>query len=129
MNLAELHHLIQGQLGCTFPRSTLVRIEATSAGNFFYRPELARALLAAGVSGVGAGPLPVPARCKHSWSRAEGRSEHDVSCADVYHAFNCPQGAEDAGPLPAADHTCPQRRQDMDRSPTSSPEHGYAPVQ
>jgi len=34
-------------------------------------------------------------------------AEHDAPCVDVYHAFNGADGADDAGPLLAADHTHP----------------------
>jgi DNA-binding CsgD family transcriptional regulator len=42
MNLAELHHLVEGRLGVRLPRPWLVKAEQVSAGNPFYALELAR---------------------------------------------------------------------------------------
>ena len=37
----------------------------------------------------------------------EVAAQHDVVCIDVYHAFNGPDGSQDAGPLLGPDHTHP----------------------
>ena len=45
MNLAELHHLVEGRLGARLSRPMLVKVERISAGNPFYALELARHFL------------------------------------------------------------------------------------
>jgi DNA-binding CsgD family transcriptional regulator len=60
LNLAALHEILRAELGCTFPRPTLVRIERTSSGNPFFALELARAILERGEPVVGSAALPVP---------------------------------------------------------------------
>lgn len=60
LSLASLHEVLKGELGRTFPRPTLVRIEATSSGNPFFAVELARALVERGEALHGSAPLPVP---------------------------------------------------------------------
>jgi hypothetical protein len=45
MNLAELHHLVEGRLSARLSRPMLVRVEQISAGNPFYALELARHFL------------------------------------------------------------------------------------
>jgi len=60
LNLAALHEILRAELGCTFPRPTLVRIERASSGNPFFALELARAILERGEPVVGSAALPVP---------------------------------------------------------------------
>jgi DNA-binding CsgD family transcriptional regulator len=60
LTLAALHEILTDELGRTFPRPTLVRIERTSSGNPFFALELARALVERGEPLRGSGPLPVP---------------------------------------------------------------------
>jgi len=60
LNLAALHEILRDELGRTFPRPILVRIERTSSGNPFFALELARALVEQGERVHGSGPLPVP---------------------------------------------------------------------
>jgi len=50
LTVAALHDIIRAELGHTFARPTLVRIERTSAGNPFFALELARAILDSGES-------------------------------------------------------------------------------
>jgi predicted ATPase len=61
LNLAELHEIVKAELGQTFARPTLVRIERTSSGNPFFALELARAILEGATPISGSEPLPVPA--------------------------------------------------------------------
>jgi DNA-binding NarL/FixJ family response regulator len=57
LSVAGLHHLFKLRLGRSFPRTTLIRIAAVSAGNPFYALEIARAL----EPGTGDGAqLPMP---------------------------------------------------------------------
>ncbi|MGH3129141.1 MAG: helix-turn-helix transcriptional regulator [Gaiellaceae bacterium] len=60
LTLAALHEILKDELGRTFPRPALVRIERTSSGNPFFALELARALAEQGEQVHGSGPLPVP---------------------------------------------------------------------
>lgn len=60
LTVAALHDIIRAELGHTFARPTLVRIERTSAGNPFFALELARALLDSGESAAGSSLLAVP---------------------------------------------------------------------
>ncbi|MFL5673570.1 MAG: AAA family ATPase [Chloroflexota bacterium] len=60
MSLASLHQLFEQRFGRSFPRVTLVRIEAASGGNPFYALEVARSLLAQGVTVTPGASLPVP---------------------------------------------------------------------
>ncbi len=60
LNLAALHEILKAELGETFARPTLVRIEAASSGNPFFAVELARALAERGEPVHGSSPLPVP---------------------------------------------------------------------
>jgi predicted ATPase len=57
--LAALHKLFVAQLGQSFSRPVLVRIEQTSAGNPFFALEIARELMTNGIPTSGE-PLPVP---------------------------------------------------------------------
>ena len=59
LTVAALHDIIRAELGHTFARPTLVRIERTSAGNPFFALELARAILDSGESS-GSARLTVP---------------------------------------------------------------------
>ncbi len=60
LSVAALHDIIRAELGHTFPRPTLVRIERTSAGNPFFALELARAILDSGESPSASSLLAVP---------------------------------------------------------------------
>ena len=60
LSLASLHEVLKAELAVTFPRPTLVRIEAVSSGNPFFAIELARALVERGEPVHGSAPLPVP---------------------------------------------------------------------
>ena len=60
LTLAALHEILKDELGRTFPRPTLVRIERTSSGNPLFALELARALVEQDEPVRGSGPLPVP---------------------------------------------------------------------
>jgi DNA-binding CsgD family transcriptional regulator len=60
LNLAELFEVIRTELGHTFPRPALVRIENASGGNPFFALELARAVLESDTPVQGSAPLPVP---------------------------------------------------------------------
>lgn len=60
LTVAALHDIIRAELGHTFARPTLVRIERTSAGNPFFALELARAILDSGESSSGSALLAVP---------------------------------------------------------------------
>ena len=60
MSLASLHQLFEQRFGRSFPRVTLVRIEAASGGNPFYALEIARSLLRHGGTVTPGAPLPVP---------------------------------------------------------------------
>jgi DNA polymerase III delta prime subunit len=60
LSLASLHEVLKAELTVTFPRPTLVRIEAVSSGNPFFAIELARALVEHGEPVHGSAPLPVP---------------------------------------------------------------------
>jgi hypothetical protein len=57
---ASLHEVLRAELGTTFPRPPLVRIEAVSSGNPFFAIEVARALVEHGEPVHGSAPLPVP---------------------------------------------------------------------
>ncbi|MEA2607448.1 MAG: hypothetical protein QOI00_2205 [Chloroflexota bacterium] len=60
MPLASLHRIFHVQLGRSFPRLVLVRIEAASGGNPLYALEIARALSDADIAADPRAPLPVP---------------------------------------------------------------------
>ncbi len=60
MSLASLHQLFEQRFGRSFPRVTLVRIEAASGGNPFYALEIARSLIRQGAPVTPGAPLPVP---------------------------------------------------------------------
>jgi DNA-binding CsgD family transcriptional regulator len=60
LSLAAIHDVLASQLGRTFARPTLVRIEQTSGGNPFFALELGRALVESETPVSGAAPLPVP---------------------------------------------------------------------
>ena len=60
MHLAPLHRLFQVHLGRSFPRLTLVRIEAASRGNPLFALELARARIRSGAAADAHDSLPVP---------------------------------------------------------------------
>jgi DNA-binding CsgD family transcriptional regulator len=60
LSLASLSEILREELGTTFARPTLVRIEATSSGNPFFAVELARALVESDEPVHGAARLPVP---------------------------------------------------------------------
>jgi len=60
LSLASLHEVLRTELGTTFPRPTLVRIEAVSSGNPFFAIEVARALVEHGEPAHGSAPLSVP---------------------------------------------------------------------
>ena len=60
LSLASLHRLFEQRFGRSFPRVTLVRIEAASGGNPFYALEIARSLLKQGATVTPGAPLPVP---------------------------------------------------------------------
>ena len=60
VSLAALHEIVRMELGRSFARPTLVRIEATSGGNPFFALELARALIDEGGAVAPTGRLPVP---------------------------------------------------------------------
>ena len=59
LNVASLHEILKQELGRTFPRPTLVRIDAASSGNPFFAIELARAL------DERSEPLEGPRRCRY----------------------------------------------------------------
>lgn len=59
-NLASLHEILKSELGRTFARPTLVRIERVSLGNPFFALELARALVELDEPPHGSAPLPIP---------------------------------------------------------------------
>ena len=60
LSMGAIHRLLQGRLGRTFPRPTLVRLHETSGGNPFYALELARALQPEDATRDPSQPLPVP---------------------------------------------------------------------
>jgi tetratricopeptide (TPR) repeat protein/DNA-binding CsgD family transcriptional regulator len=60
MSLASLHQLFERRFGRSFPRVTLVRIEAASGGNPFYALEVARSLLTQDATVTPGASLPVP---------------------------------------------------------------------
>lgn len=60
LNLAALHEILKAELGQTFARPALVRIERLSSGNPFFAIELARAVVEQGSPVRGSAPLPVP---------------------------------------------------------------------
>ena len=60
LSLASLHQLFEQRFGRSFPRVTLVRIEAASGGNPLYAIEIARALLRQGATVTPGATLPVP---------------------------------------------------------------------
>ncbi len=60
LRLAALHEILRAELGHTFARPTLVRIERVSSGNPFFALELARALVERGEPASASAPLPVP---------------------------------------------------------------------
>ena len=60
LSLASLHRLFEQRFGRSFPRVTLVRIEAASGGNPFYALEIARSLIRQGETVTPGAPLPVP---------------------------------------------------------------------
>jgi DNA-binding NarL/FixJ family response regulator len=60
LNVASLHEILKQELGRTFPRPTLVRIDAASSGNPFFAIELARALDERSEPLEGSAPLPIP---------------------------------------------------------------------
>lgn len=60
MSLASLHQLFEHRFGRSFPRVTLVRIEAASDGNPFYALEIARSLIRQGATVTPGAPLPIP---------------------------------------------------------------------
>jgi len=60
MNVASLHEILKQELGRTFARPTLVRIDAASSGNPFFAIELARALDERSEPLEGSAPLPIP---------------------------------------------------------------------
>lgn len=69
LSVAALHDIIRAELGHTFTRPTLVRIERTSAGNPFFALELARAILDSGDSPSGSAGLAVPADLRELLAR------------------------------------------------------------
>jgi len=58
--LAALHGVFMAQLGRSFPRLVLLRIEQAASGNPFYALEIARALNRSGQAVSLGAPLPVP---------------------------------------------------------------------
>jgi len=50
-----------------------------------------------------------------------------VTCADLYHAFNGPDGSKDAGDLLAGDHTHPSEKGN-DLIATLLVDEGFAPL-
>jgi DNA-binding CsgD family transcriptional regulator len=60
LSLSALHRILAAQLGRSFARPLLVRIERTSSGNPYFALELARAILEQGTEVAGAAPLPLP---------------------------------------------------------------------
>ncbi len=60
LNVASLHEILKQELGRTFARPTLVRIDAASSGNPFFAIELARALDERAEPLEGSAPLPIP---------------------------------------------------------------------
>ena len=59
LSLAALQRALREHLGVVFPRSTLVRVHATSNGNPLFALEIGRLLAERGTTAAGA-PLPVP---------------------------------------------------------------------
>lgn len=59
LNLAALYHLLRNQLGVTYPRAVLRRIEDVSGGNPLYALELARAHEAVGRRPGPGEPMPI----------------------------------------------------------------------
>ncbi len=60
LSLASLHQVFERRFGRSFPRVTLVRVEAASGGNPFYALEIARSLIVSGATVTPGMPLPVP---------------------------------------------------------------------
>jgi DNA-binding CsgD family transcriptional regulator len=60
LSMGAIQRVLQGRLGRTFPRPTLVRLHETLGGNPFYALELARALHVADATSDPTRPLPVP---------------------------------------------------------------------
>lgn len=73
LTVAALHDIIRVELGQTFARPMLVRIERTSEGNPFFALELARAILESGESSSGSARLPVPDDLRELLTRRIGR--------------------------------------------------------
>ncbi len=64
MTPQSTHDMLRSQLASDFPRSVLLRIHETSAGNPFFALELGRALLRRGIEHEPGGPLPVPSNLR-----------------------------------------------------------------
>jgi DNA-binding CsgD family transcriptional regulator len=61
LSLSAIHRMLLEQLGQSFPRPVVARIEQTSGGNPLFAVELGRAIVESGETATGSGPLPVPA--------------------------------------------------------------------
>ena len=73
LTVAALHDIIRSELGQTFARPMLVRIERTSEGNPFFALELARAIIDSGESSSGSARLAVPDDLRELLTRRLGR--------------------------------------------------------
>jgi len=60
LDVAALHHVVQGHLGVVLPRPLLAEVHGAAGGNPFYALELVRTLRRTGVSVEAGQPLPVP---------------------------------------------------------------------